>query len=193
MKSTLIPSTTFQPILWSGGITRELFIFPSEARYKERDFQFRLSSATVETEESEFTVLPGVSRKLMVLSGEITLLHQDHFTRKLSKFEVDSFEGDWKTTSVGRCTDFNLMTTGNTSGELYSMETSKGQSDLYDLKGDCDCLFVYVFMGTVSARIDNIDIFVQQGDLLVITKPEIRNLEIKGMENSELVFVEIRE
>ena len=147
----------------------------------------------VETEESEFTVLPGVSRKLMVLSGEITLFHKDHFTRKLSKFEVDSFEGGWKTTSVGRCTDFNLMTKGKTYGELYSMEITKGQSDLYDLKGDCDCLFVYVFMGTVSARIDNIDIFVQQGDLLVITQPEICRLEIKGLETSELVFVEVRE
>jgi environmental stress-induced protein Ves len=55
---------------WSGGITTQLAIYPKDANYKKQNFQFRISTATVEIEESVFTKLPGVSRKLMILNGE---------------------------------------------------------------------------------------------------------------------------
>ncbi len=39
---------------WSGGTTTELFIYPEVAEYSERNFDFRISTATVEVEESNF-------------------------------------------------------------------------------------------------------------------------------------------
>jgi len=116
----ILKSGSFQVKKWAGETTKELFIFPPEARYPDLNFDFRISTATVEIDESEFSRLPGVSRKLMVLSGATTLIHENHHSRKLTRFETDSFEGDWKTTSVGKCTDFNLMKTAKppaTSGE----------------------------------------------------------------------------
>ena len=47
---------------WSGGTTTEIFIWPEDADYAARRFAVRISSATVELEESDFTALPGVTR-----------------------------------------------------------------------------------------------------------------------------------
>jgi len=110
MGYSIITSHYLQPVSWSGGTTTELFIFPLTSDYHKRNFQFRLSTATVEKDKSDFTRLIGISRKLMVLDGKITLNHKDHYSRQINKFDVDEFEGDWKTSSIGKCTDFNLMT-----------------------------------------------------------------------------------
>ena len=61
-------------IRWSGGLSTELYIFPEDSEYVERNFKYRLSTATVEIEQSVFTPLPGVDRTLMVLEGEMKLV-----------------------------------------------------------------------------------------------------------------------
>jgi len=105
MNFHLIKADSVQQKSWSGGTTTELFIYPPAANYAQRNFDFRLSTATVEMEKSEFTRLPGYARKLMVLAGETTLHHQHQHTKTLQKFAVDAFEGNWKTTAAGTCTD----------------------------------------------------------------------------------------
>ncbi len=191
MEYTIIDSVHFHPILWSGGTTTELFIFPTAADYQQRNFQFRLSTAKVETERSDFTLLTGISRKLMVLSGQITLSHEDHFSRRLNKFDADEFKGEWKTSSIGKCTDFNLMTTGKTSGELTAIAINKGQNVKREIKSKCDWFFIYIYTGNASIGADNKIISINKGDLLVINNLTTRNFEITGIENSELVFTEI--
>ena len=69
MEYSIITTDNFKTSGWSGGTTTELFIFPPTADYQQRNFQFRLSTATVEADRSDFTLLNGISRKLMVLSG----------------------------------------------------------------------------------------------------------------------------
>lgn len=110
---------------WSGGTTTQLAIFPADADYAKRNFTWRVSSATVEVEESEFTALPGISRCLVILDGTLHLKHEGHYETVLEKFGQDNFSGDWKTLSRGRVTDFNLMTT---SGE--------GRVQVLELKPD---------------------------------------------------------
>ncbi len=191
MKKTVLTSNHFNALSWSGGTTKELFIFPAEANYSQRNFQFRLSTATVETETSDFTSLPGISRKLMILSGNISLHHEGHYSKQLNKFDTDSFEGDWKTSSVGKCTDFNLMTSGNTTGEIYSMTIKNQGSNIHSIKKNADWLFIYIPTGKISTHIDHEISILHKGDLLVLKKPPLLNLEIKGMEDCELVIVEI--
>ena len=191
MDYTIITSDNFKPAGWSGGTTTQLFIFPQTASYQERNFQFRLSSATVEVEKSDFTSLPGFSRKLMILAGEITISHEGHYSKQLNKFDVDAFEGDWKTSSVGRCTDFNLMTTGNTTGAISALVIEAGKQISCSIKESCGWFFIYLFSGKMSIEIDNKTTIISKGDLLIIEKPTIRNLEIKGIENSELVISEV--
>lgn len=107
---------------WSGGTTTQLAIWPENAIYAKRNFTWRVSSARVEAETSEFTSLPGVARCLMILDGTLWLKHEDHYETTLERFAQDNFSGDWKTISRGRVTDFNLMTTSG-EGRVQIVET----------------------------------------------------------------------
>ena len=64
----------------SGGTTTQLFIYSWNETYSNLQFDFRISTATVEVETSIFTQLPGVRRTLMVLDGTMELHHQHHHT-----------------------------------------------------------------------------------------------------------------
>lgn len=188
MNYYLIRSEEFQTKPWSGGTTTELFIFPPTADYRQRNFLFRLSTATVKTEQSEFTPLPGVSRKLMVLSGGIHIMHETRYSKQLSKFEVDTFEGDWKTSSIGLCTDFNLMTTGTASGELRAISIQKEESLSYIFPEKEGWVFLYLFSGFLNVEINEEISTMEKGDLLVIPKPKQCVLVMSGIENSEVVI-----
>ena len=94
---------------WSGGTTTQLAIFPPDAVYADRDFLWRVSSATVDLEESDFTPLPDYERLIATLEGDITLTHKGGAPITLQPFPVHAFSGGDATHSVGRCRDFNLM------------------------------------------------------------------------------------
>ncbi|MET1250159.1 HutD family protein [Sporolactobacillus sp. STCC-11] len=95
---------------WSGGETTEIFIYPENGDYQLREFDFRISSATVTQGESLFSNLPGFYRFLMPISGSIELNFNGSSTNKnLSLFELADFDGGITTKSYGKCRDFNLM------------------------------------------------------------------------------------
>ena len=60
---------------WSGGRTVQLSIGPAGERYADRKFLWRISSATVELETSEFTSLPDYERLIAPIRGEMILSH----------------------------------------------------------------------------------------------------------------------
>lgn len=104
---------------WSGGVTTQLAIWPEGADYGVRRFDWRISTAAVEDEKSVFTPLPGIHRLLMILDGEIEVTHGGTRTVAMKPFaHVDEFEGGEETVSIGRCVDFNLMTSRGFSGAM---------------------------------------------------------------------------
>lgn len=112
---------------WSGGTTTQLAIWPRGAIYEERNFAWRVSSARVDDEESEFTPLPGVSRILMVLEGRLEMEHVGHHAVTLCPYGQDSFDGAWTTKSRGCVTDFNVMVTdGKASAEKIDIPAAGG-------------------------------------------------------------------
>ena len=92
---------------WSGGLTTQLGIAPAGAVYADRDFLWRLSSATVEDAESDFTALPDYERLISTLEGTIELNHNGGEKLTLNPYEVHRFDGGDDTHSWGRCRDFN--------------------------------------------------------------------------------------
>ena len=62
MKYQLIKKDAYKTSRWTGGETREMAIWPAGSQYLERNFIWRLSSATVEQEESDFSSLPDYDR-----------------------------------------------------------------------------------------------------------------------------------
>ena len=90
---------------WSGGLTTQLGIAPAGAVYADRDFLWRLSSATVEDAESDFTALPDYERLISTLEGTIELNHNGGEKLTLNPYEVHRFDGGDDTHSWGRCRD----------------------------------------------------------------------------------------
>lgn len=109
IESNIIRKNVQNTTAWSGGTTTELWIWPPEAKYAERNFDCRISTAVVEAETSEFTDLPGYKRHLMILEGVLTLQHDAGEPFKLEPFTVDVFDGGAKTISWGQVRDFNVM------------------------------------------------------------------------------------
>ena len=118
MKAYLFKEENYNTSRWSGGQTRELAIYPARSRYLDRNFIWRLSSATVETEESDFSKLPDYDRVLMVLDGEVVLSYEGQRVARLKELEQDRFDGAWRTKSFGKITDFNLMVRKGNEGYI---------------------------------------------------------------------------
>lgn len=114
---------------WSGGTTTQIAIYPPNALYADRDFLWRLSSATVDLEESDFTPLGDYQRYITVLEGSMTLTHDGGSPLTLTAGRIHEFDGGSQTHSVGRCTDFNLMLRkGKCRGALRAIPLSAGSS-----------------------------------------------------------------
>lgn len=112
---------------WSGGATTQIAIYPPDALYSDRDFLWRLSSATVALEESDFTPLGDYQRWITVLEGAMTLTHDGGSPIELTTGRIHSFDGGSQTHSVGRCTDFNLMLRkGKCGGTLRTLSLPAG-------------------------------------------------------------------
>ncbi len=190
-KISIFYSSDFVTSAWSGGETTQLYISPKSANYKALDFQIRLSSATVTIEESTFSKLPEVDRKLMILEGKIMLSHEGMPPKELSAFvDVASFKGDWKTSAKGTCTDFNVMTKGNLKSKLWSAHLEENQTlFLEENSGD---LFIYLFKGSLRLSTQNESYSLITNQLIAIEDCENCKLTIKATEKSRLIFVKIK-
>lgn len=161
---------------WSGGTTTQIAIYPKDAIYSERNFQWRLSSARVEAEESVFTSLPGVWRLIMVLEGTMKLEHAGQHSVTLTPFEQDSFSGDWTTTSFGKVCDFNLMLAGACAGELTAIHTENNRPIALETKPADPGKFAkvssafYCVEGSITLTIANSESYeLLAGDFLLLT------------------------
>ncbi len=113
MKIRHLHTENFKTSAWSGGTTTELYLYPEQGSYADRNFKFRISSATVELEESDFTPLPGVERYITPLDGAFVLTHPGVAPVELPALAAPyCFSGEVPTHCVGRATDFNLMLKG---------------------------------------------------------------------------------
>ena len=143
-----------------------------------------ISIATVEVESSTFTSLPGVSRTLMVLNGQLRLKHEGHHESILNPLEKDNFSGDWKTKSWGKVTDFNLMTKGECSGILNGYQLRKRQS--FSINSIEKNTFIHIRTGKVLLG----DKTMTNGDSILIVDFNYINIDV--MEDSLIVVVEFR-
>ena len=173
---------------WTGGTTTQLVIYPKDADYKKRNFLFRISTAKVESEESVFTKLPNVSRKLLILDGEIKIEHKNHYSKILQKYEQDSFSGNWDTKSYGKATDFNLMTTGTTEGEIEAKYMK--EQETVKISDKTDMVGLYLYSGQLELQDKNKDYKVNNKDFLLIHFAK-SPIELTAIKESEIIITKI--
>ena len=120
----LLKKNDYQTSRWSGGETTQVFLYPPTGKYEPGKFDYRISTASVEVEESIFSALPGYKRLLMSLNSKLELTHEttSHtVNKKMNPFEVDAFDGEDKTVSVGQCQDFNVIFKPTYSSDMSAL------------------------------------------------------------------------
>lgn len=168
MKYNIFKAQDFKTINWSGGTSTQLYIYPETANYQKRDFDFRISTAKVEVEKSDFTPLPGIERHLMILDGAIHISHKNHHEKRLNAFDQDFFMGDWETSSIGHCVDFNLMTRNHCKGELSVIQMLKNQEIKISETDQIDHLFLFIQKGEFQFSLREKVEILNEGSLLHI-------------------------
>ncbi|NLD18672.1 MAG: HutD family protein [Clostridiales bacterium] len=194
MEKVLIKENEFVVSKWSGGSTSETGIFPSASKYLERDFIWRLSSATVDLEESSFTRLPDYDRILMVLEGEAVLAYGQQRSVSLKQYEQDSFDGGIKTKCFGKIRDYNLMVRKGCAGRLEKLSV-KNSSMKLDVSSEGEytnaSYGIFCVEGYIIASIAGVTTMIRAGQQLVLNCGEDDREEISVMGEGTGVFAGI--
>lgn len=176
---TLLKSSDFQVSDWSGGKTKQLYLSPPTGHYGKRDFDYRLSTATVELAESQFSDLSGFHRILMSLDHT---LHLHNASRQeetvLAPFTPYFFEGSDSITSRGTCTDFNLIYSDHYQGQMLAI------SDREELSQDETIQFIYALSDLMVTGTGLSSLNLETGQLLIVEK-ETQETELQIMFSSD--------
>lgn len=179
---------------WSGGSTVETAIFPQKSKYLERDFIWRLSSATVEAEESSFTKLPDYDRVLMVLDGSVILAYGDERSAALEQWQKDNFSGAVKTKCFGKMTDYNLMFKKGCKGSLQLIDANKDAIEIKkSIRGELPeaSYGFYCAEGYVIISVDGETSLVKQGQQMVIDFDVDEDKPISVMGEGKCIMAEV--
>lgn len=132
---------TFKTTDWSGGKTTEMFIYPEACIYSDRNFDFRISSATIEVESSNFTPLEGYYRLLTIIDGEIELIVNNSTQVTLKQDEPFWFSGSDDVTSRGKVRDFNVIFSADYRVNWQVLDAGKITESAFDFR------FLYIVKG----------------------------------------------
>jgi uncharacterized protein len=189
---TVIKKQQLITAAWKGGTTTQLFIYPPEAEYTKFNFDFRMSYATVEIPASTFTFMPGVTRHLMILRGELEIDHTDRYKKHLKKFDIDVFNGEWPTTAKGMVMDFNLMTRNGAEGKLEAMTLKQGESKSFALDPAYNLTGLYLLSGELEIKNVRNPITLNTGDFIVLDHTSFHSVSFNAGLNCEVIFASVK-
>ena len=176
---------------WSGGKTVEIAIAPAGARYSARDFLWRLSSATVELEESDFSQLENYSRWIAPLRGTLRLSHNGGEPVELDAYEVYRFDGADATHAWGRCTDFNLMLRkGRCGGRIDALRGKTG--DARSISPGASELIVYCAVGSAEVEANGTRVPLAASDALRFSPREANRVTVRFTEDGCVMAAQMR-
>ena len=169
MNMTLLHPDDYITTAWSGGTTTQLAIAPHGAVYADRDFLWRLSSATVDLEESDFTALPDYRRWISTLRGDMTLTHNGGAQVVLHPYDVHEFDGCDDTHSWGKCKDFNLMLRkGKADGSIRAIRIGGGAFSFRTPAQAHSMTLLYCAEGNAAIRCGGTMLGVAAGESVLI-------------------------
>ena len=183
--------------LWSGGETRELYIYPEGSDYGGRDFLFRISTAFVRDRASAFTALPAYTRLLTPLEEELRLSFSGETGESrvcLKPYDFCRFDGAWTTSSTGRGRDFNLMLKkGCCEGAAQSLLLLKDGEAVQRLSLQGDWLFLFCPRNGAEAELWGKSYSLKAGQLLLARDgPFSLTLKSKEKQESRVICCTVR-
>jgi environmental stress-induced protein Ves len=167
MNIHLFPKKDSKASIWSGGLTYEYMIYPKTANYTDRDFVFRISSATIEKVPSEFTKFKAYYRYLAMLDNGLDI-EINKVKKVYEKYEIIAFNSDDEVTSYTKGIDFNWMVSEKIGNHKLKI-TSSNQN--------CNAEIIILFsLDTTVIKINEKPHYLEPYDLLVIENPEKENI-----------------
>lgn len=106
------------PNIWSGGKTWTYYIAPPSATLEQRNFDIRISSASVETERSTFSNFTGFIRYFTVLTDAVELTINGT-TQRVNYGKLIKFSGSDLVTCRGTTLDFNVIVREGINVEVF--------------------------------------------------------------------------
>lgn len=167
MNIQLFPKKDSTASIWNGGLTYEYMIHPKNTIYNDRDFIFRISSATIEKVPSEFTKFKGYYRYLVMLDNDLDI-EINKEKKVYEKYEIMEFNSDDEVTSYTKGTDFNWMVSKKIAH--HKLKITNGNES-------CDAEIIILFsLDTTVIKINEKPYDLQPNDLLVIENPKKENI-----------------
>lgn len=115
-----IKKDDFKDSKWSAGVTTEVFIYPEGASVGEKNFDFRISTATCNEKVSNYTPYKGFNRYIAPINNVMNIeTAGEKFV--LAPYEVLFFNGDDETKSSGDVRDFNLIYKKGLDAKMYAL------------------------------------------------------------------------
>lgn len=186
---TLLTPDDYVTTQWSGGSTTQLVIAPRNAVYADRDFLWRISSATVELDESDFTALPDYRRFISTVEGDMTLSHNGGAELTLHPGDIHAFDGGDATHSAGRCTDFNLMLRkGSADGDVRSFALSNREESFLP-QPQAKQLLIFCARGQCNVRCAGETFALGARESLIVADPASNRVFLSPGETPALVMV----
>ena len=185
MKQTYYPAQHFQAKAWANGTTTELVKYPTDSDFLKRDFIFRISTATVEAEESTFSDFSGLTRILMILEGSLTLIHEGRYQKDLNPYDQDTFDGSWSTRSIGKVRDFNVMFNEQAKGELRAFQLQSEQTEILEISQKRIILFVHTGQYSIGEQL------LETGSVLDIEENDSTFLLLKCIESGTILCSQV--
>jgi len=167
MNIILLPKKDSKASIWSGGLTYEYMIYPETANYADRDFIFRISSATIEQVPSEFTKFKGFHRYLFMLDNSLDI-EVNKEKKVYEKYEIMEFNSDDEVTSYTKGIDFNWMVSEKISH--HKLEITNGNQN-YNAE-----IIILFSLETTVIKINDKPYDLEPHDLLVIENPKKENV-----------------
>lgn len=169
MNIHFLPKENSKASVWSGGLTYEYAIYPKTANYSDRDFLFRISSATIEQEPSVFTRFTGYYRYLVMLDNQLHI-EVNNEKKVYEKYEIMEFNSDDVVTSYTKGIDFNWM---------VSEKISRHKLKITNHNQDCTAQIVLLFaLDTTVLKINEKSYPLKPYDLVLIENQKKENITL---------------
>ncbi len=168
-----LTETDFLISKWSGGTSTQLFISPEGATVTDRNFDWRISSALVEAEESDFTLFEGYERILIPLKGKLEMEHQTPngtIQQNVGEFELARFSGSWPTKAKGKVMDFNVIFKPNYHTKVQVTHFSE-EEEVFVLEENTHVLFLQAGSCNLNGNLLHapVLIVIEEGDETLIS------------------------
>lgn len=182
MEVKIIKKEHLVPSIWDGGRTFEYYIYPEDALYSSRDFDFRISHATIEKVPSNFTRFEEFSRYLIMIDNTLEIVHngkKEHYRQH----EIFPFPSSDFIQSFSLGNDFNLMVKkGNEAAVIQTCE---------ELTTASTFIFIFNPGKRTNVSVNEESVSLDSMDLLYLKNDKNKNVLIRDLEGCITIQIDL--